>query len=90
MRFDNLKNLCEIYDSFIADCKNYNFEDTEQALENFENFLLSIEELKASSAKKIYEQALLLSSVLEQQGFMHGLSKGVNLKSDVELVSERK
>ena len=90
MRFDKLKNLNEIYDTFISEARNYCFEDTEQALEDFRNYLLGVGYLKGSTAKEIYEQALLLSSVFEQQGFLHGLSKGLNLKSDAELLSERK
>lgn len=35
MKFDNLKNMNELYYSFIDDGRNYNFEDAEQAKKEF-------------------------------------------------------
>nr|WP_297708874.1 hypothetical protein [uncultured Butyrivibrio sp.] len=90
MKFENLSNLNGIYDSFIAQERNYCFEDTEQALDEFGTFLATFKNLKADEAKKIYEQALYIGSTFEQQGFLHGLSKGINMISEVELLRERK
>jgi len=91
MKFDNLKNLTEIWDCFIADAKNVNFEDTEQAIDDFQNYLVSLDvNLKAKTVQDIYEHALLLASTLEQQGFYHGLSYGINLSHDARELSERK
>ena len=91
MKCAALRNLNEMYEHFIADGKNFNYEDTEQALEEFQNFLINLDvRLKASTVQAIYEEALLLGSVLEQQGFFHGMTKGVNLCDELERAGKGK
>ena len=88
MKFGDLQNVKEIYDNFIADARNYNYDDVDQAMDDFENYILSLD-IRADKANEIRERALLLGSTFEQQGFFYGMSKGINLLSEVELMEKR-
>jgi len=88
MKFGDLQNVKEIYDNFIADARNYNYDDVDQAIKDFDNYIMSID-MKSSVAQEIHERVLLLGSTFEQQGFFHGMSKGINLLSEVELIEKR-
>ena len=81
MKFGDLQNVKEIYDNFIADARNYNYDDVDQAMDDywddddeeadFENYILSLD-IRADKANEIRERALLLGSTFEQQGFFYG------------------
>lgn len=88
MRFKDLRNLEEIYDAFIASGNKAMFSDIEQAESDFKQRVLSMG-LEASTAQDICDSVLLLCNVFEHQGFLNGLTKGINIHMDSE-VMERK
>ena len=88
MRFKDLRNLEEIYDAFIVSGNKAIFSDIEQAESDFKHHILSMG-LEANKAQDISDRVLLLCDVFEHQGFLNGLTKGINIHMDSE-VMERK
>ena len=88
MKFEDLRNIKEVYNNFIADASDYNYDDVNQVLEDFNNYIMSIG-VQAEVAQEIHEKVLTVGSTFEQQGFFYGMSKGINLLSEVELMEKR-
>lgn len=88
MRFKDLRNLDEIYDLFISSGNKAVFSDTEQAINDFEQYVLSLG-IDACSVHDICENVLKIGCVFEHQGFLNGLTKGINLHMDSEILERR-
>lgn len=85
MRFKDYSIIADLYHDAISDGRNYNFEEVQNAIEDFENYILSLHlNCNASELEEIHSKALMMGSEMELQGFLFGMSNGMKMQNQAD------
>ncbi|WP_026661673.1 hypothetical protein [Butyrivibrio proteoclasticus] len=91
MKFSDY-NMMENAYQYISGSKEYKtFDEVEQAISEFENSLLAIENITAEKVDSIHGQIYFLCGLFEKQGFIYGMANGMNIQKQADSLNiERK
>ena len=84
MKFTDCNMIADIYQDMISGKGNYNFEEVEKMIAEFDSILLGLDaDLRASQLDKVHSEALCLGSAMEMQGFIYGFKAGLSLQKEL-------